>query len=55
VNGATLTSDRNGIVNKAYSFNGINSGILIPNSNNSMIDNFTISFWIKNNLNINHT
>ncbi|MBP6091804.1 MAG: LamG domain-containing protein, partial [Crocinitomicaceae bacterium] len=54
VNGATLTTDRNGVLNKAYSFNGLNSGILIPNSNNSMIDNFTISFWIKNNLIINH-
>jgi hypothetical protein len=54
VTGATLTSDRNGVVNNAYSFDGLNSGILIPNSNNSMLDNFTISFWIKNNLNINH-
>jgi hypothetical protein len=49
VNGATLTSDRNGNVNKAYSFDGINDQINIPSSNS--IVNFpngqSISFWMK--------
>ena len=48
VNGATLTMDRNGQVNKAYSFN--NSSILVPNSNSLQINNqFTLSIWINAN------
>lgn len=49
VNGATLTTDRNGNANKAYSFDGVNDYIqvafnqnLLPNS-----DTKTYSFWIK--------
>jgi hypothetical protein len=49
VNGATLTSDRNGEVNKAYSFNGLSNSInfadtFILNSN----QNGTISLWLNN-------
>ncbi len=48
VNGATLTSDRNGEVNKAYSFDGINDFISIDliNSNNTKND-ISISCWYK--------
>ena len=41
VNGATLTSDRFGVANKAYSFDGIDDWIEIPSS----VTNYTISFW----------
>ncbi len=46
VYGATLTSDRFGNPNSAYSFNGTNSYIEIPN-NTKLKPNFpiTISFW----------
>ncbi|MFM7769023.1 MAG: hypothetical protein ACKO8Q_00520, partial [Bacteroidota bacterium] len=49
VNGATLTADRFGNANSAYSFDGVNDGILSPDNNfpygNS---NRTLSFWMKN-------
>ncbi|MEY5040853.1 MAG: hypothetical protein RLZZ414_388, partial [Bacteroidota bacterium] len=52
VNGATLTTDRFGKPNSAYSFDGVNdyidiihNGILTFNSQNS----FTISTWVKIN------
>lgn len=49
VNGATLTTDRFGNNNSAYSFNGTNSQISVPST--SSISNFpngqTISFWMK--------
>ena len=54
VNGATLTYDRFGNCNEAYSFNGINADIVIPNSSNVDMDNFTdftISIWIKTHIN----
>ena len=56
VNGAALTSDRYGNANSAYSFNGLTSGILIPYSTimSSLVSNFSVSFWIKNNLPLNH-
>ena len=46
VNGATLTTDRFGLVNKAYSFDGVDDGIevsntILPNVPNS----YTINFW----------
>ena len=48
VNGATLTTDRNGVVNKAYSFNGTNNYIDIQhNSTLNLQDFLTISCWIK--------
>ncbi len=49
VNGATLTSDRNGVVGKAYSFDpSQNSHILVPFSNslNSIQSGITLSAWI---------
>lgn len=47
VNGATLTTDRNGQVNKAYSFDGINDYIICSNSNIPTTTNVSISVWIK--------
>ncbi len=49
VSGATLTSDRFGLINKAYSFDGINDFIEIlyrASLNNS---SGTVSVWIKSN------
>ena len=49
VNGATLSTDRFGNANSAYSFDGENDGIITPDYNfpygNS---NRTMSFWMKN-------
>ncbi len=45
VNGATLTPDRFGNPNSAYSFNGIDNVIEINPGIN--LDTFTISFWYK--------
>ena len=48
VNGATLTVDRNGKVNSAYNFEGLNNYIDLLSLNSSKIDgDFTISSWIK--------
>ena len=50
VNGATLTSDRHGNANKAYSFDGINDFIKINNSNSLQnINEVTISAWVNVN------
>jgi hypothetical protein len=49
-NGATLTTDRNGNANKAYSFDGLNDYIEVPHSNSiSITGDITISAWIKTN------
>jgi hypothetical protein len=52
VNGATLTTDRFGVANKAYSFAGINDNILIQNIGTN--SNWSLNFWfetpISNNL-----
>jgi uncharacterized protein (TIGR02145 family) len=53
VNGATLTSDRNGNVGKAYSFNGTN---VITISNNASLNfqtnnTMSVSFWFKTDTN----
>lgn len=46
VNGATLTADRNGNANKAYSFDGVDDDIVVPNSNNlNFSSQFSISAW----------
>lgn len=47
VNGATLTTDRFGNVNSAYSFNGTNNKIVVNDANPLRLNNtdFTISFW----------
>jgi hypothetical protein len=49
VNGAMLTSDRNGNFNKAYEFNGLNNNIVIPNSTSLNFSSFTISCWYNSN------
>lgn len=51
VNGATLTADRNGNANNAYSFNGLNNYIQLPfltAINNA--SKLTLSFWLNTNL-----
>jgi hypothetical protein len=47
VSGATLTSDRFGLLNRAYQFDGIDDFISVPNSNslNQFNGDFSISFW----------
>lgn len=47
VNGATLSTDRLGVINNAYNFDGNNDFIIIPN--NSVFDSNNISFslWIS--------
>ena len=50
VTGASLTLDRNGKVNSAYNFDGVNNCILIQNSNTLSNNNqITISSWININ------
>ena len=44
--GATLTSDRFGNANSAYSFNGVNNKITLANSTNIINDSFSISSWV---------
>ena len=46
VNGASLTTDRFGAVNKAYYFNGTSAFIELP-SKNWIPDNFSLTGWIK--------
>ena len=49
VSGATLTTDRFGNANKAYSFDGVNNNIIVPNSSSLNISSneISISMWIK--------
>lgn len=51
VNGATLTTDRFGNANSAYSFNGSSDFIQVPNSPSLQLGNgpFTMSAWVKPN------
>jgi hypothetical protein len=52
VNGATLSSDRFGVSNKAYSFNGVNNTITTLNQVIPKNQSFTISLWVNpNNVN----
>ena len=54
VNGATLTTDRNGVANKAYSFDGVNDNIFINNNFfNIGWNEFTISIWYNLNQQLN--
>src|SRR5690242_20539738 len=47
-NNATLTSDRLGNANSAYSFNGIDNYIRIPNSTSlNMSNKISICAWVK--------
>ena len=48
VNGATLSNDRNGKANSAFSFNGIGNYIDVKNSQTiANVPNLSISTWIK--------
>lgn len=48
VQGASLATDRNGNLNKAYSFDGVNDYISVAhNSALNLIGNFSISVWYK--------
>ncbi|MBF0204140.1 MAG: Ig-like domain-containing protein, partial [Desulfamplus sp.] len=47
VNGATLTADRFGNVNSAFSFDGVNDYIQFAKVPTTVIDNWTISGWIN--------
>lgn len=48
VTGATLTADRFGNANSAYSFNGTSNFIEVPDNNLlDLSNNFTISLWMK--------
>ena len=52
VYGATITTDRFGNTNSAYSFDGVDDYISIANNPNINIqtgESFTISFWLKHN------
>ncbi len=46
VSGASLTSDRNGNSNQAYSFNGSNNYISIPDNSSFRPVNLTVSAWV---------
>jgi hypothetical protein len=54
VNGATLTADRNGKVNSAYSFDGVSNNIVVNDANSLDLSyTATISGWFNiSNLNI---
>ena len=47
VNGATLTTDRFGVANKAYSFDGVNDFIQTPIDNSNYSAGITISAWVN--------
>ena len=48
VNGATLTSDRFGVANKAYSFDGVSNFIQVAHSSTLTFNNsISISFWLN--------
>ncbi len=47
VNGATLTTDRNGVANKAYSFDGMDDFISTSNDLNSYANGITINAWVN--------
>jgi hypothetical protein len=58
VSGATLTTDRNGNVDKAFYFDGINNNLMIPGSSSlTSIETFnkiTVAGWFNNqNINVN--
>lgn len=47
VQGATLTTDRFGVPNSAYYFDGVSSGIKIPDTLlDPVVDGFTFSAWV---------
>jgi hypothetical protein len=44
---ATLSADRFGIANSAYSFNGVNNYIGFAGVPTSQVDNWTVTTWLK--------
>ena len=46
VNGATLTTDRIGIANSAYSFDGKSNNIIIQNSKSLNPNSISLNVWI---------
>jgi len=51
LNGATLTTDRHGVENGAYEFNGTSDFISVPlNINPSEIPELTLTAWVKPNI-----
>lgn len=56
VNGATLSNDRFGNSNSAYSFDGIDDGVTLPgNVLPYNASSYSISFWCKLNVSASHT
>jgi len=51
VNGATLTTDRFGESNKAYSFDGVNDNIVVPYNSAFNIATFSLFCWVNKNVN----
>jgi hypothetical protein len=47
VNGATLTSDRNGNANSAYNFDGNSNFIEVLNMNFKVSTKYSISLWLN--------
>ena len=50
VNGPTLSTDRSGLANSSYLFDGINDWINMPSGSSTSINitsNFTLTFWFK--------
>ena len=50
VNGATLTTDRFGVANKAYNFDGTSGSILVADNALLRPSNISISVWVKTDL-----
>ena len=46
VNGATLTSDRFGVQNAAFSFNGVNNWIQVQDNSSLRPSNITLAAWV---------
>jgi opacity protein-like surface antigen len=49
VNGATLSADRFGNVNKSFSFNGSNNSIIVPDNQLLRPQSISISVWVLSN------
>ena len=47
VNGATLTTDRHGEANSAYSFDGVDDYIQVPHHESLSLTSFTLSVWFN--------
>ena len=47
VTGATLTTDRFGFANGAYSFNGTSNYVTLPNTTILSPSSFTAHIWVK--------